>query len=399
MEKLKTALAYGADAVYAGVPAFSLRARTNSFDIAGLKEAVSACHDAGKKLYVTLNVFAHNRHLEKLPAHLKELRAIGVDAVILSDPGILRLVKEMWPDCLVHLSTQANCTNWSAVKFWQEAGVKRVILARELSKEEISDISSQCGVVDFEYFVHGAMCLAYSGRCFLSRYYTGRSANLGDCAQPCRWRYRIQEETRPDDALSAEEDGSGTYIFNTRDLCLLENLSDLHEAGVRHFKIEGRTKSIYYAAMVTGIYRQAIDMQFSHEKEEVKREKIAFLARELRDKLTNRGYSTGFLFGEPQEPDRFARQSEPAWEICGQVEEGCKAGGLARVKVHNTLRASDETELVLPPYTPVNIKLSGLYDARDNSKLQEAHGGQGKSVMLKTGVDTPACSILRRKLS
>src|SRR3989339_896843 len=223
MEKMKTALVFGADAVYAGIPDFSLRVRINDFDLEKIKEATEYCHKIGKKIYITVNIFAHNRHLEKLPVYIKKLKKIKVDALIISDPGVIEIVKEIWPEVEIHLSTQANCTNWQAAKFWQAQGVKRIILGRETTLPEIKMIHKKCPDLELEYFVHGAMCMAYSGRCFLSKYYADRSANLGDCVQPCRWKGDVRSEklevrNEKGDEFEIVEEEHGSYILNSKDL-------------------------------------------------------------------------------------------------------------------------------------------------------------------------------------
>jgi len=269
-EKLKYALHYGADAVYAGIPDFSLRARINNFDEKTLKAGVEYTHKKGKKIYVTLNIYAHHSHLAKVEKHLKFLKKIKVDGIIVSDPGIIRLIKKYCPETEIHLSTQANATNWQAVKFWHEQGVKRVVLAREVTLEEIREIKKNVPKMELEYFVHGAMCMSYSGRCILSKWMNNRSANLGDCTQPCRWRYHttcnIKHETKnisvKDERnrfeIDLEEDQHGTYFFNSYDLNLIEHLKDLAEAGVESFKIEGRAKSVYYISIVCRAYQRVI---------------------------------------------------------------------------------------------------------------------------------------------
>jgi putative protease len=237
------------------------------------------------------------------------------------------------------------------------------------------------------------MCLAYSGRCYLSRYYTGRSANLGDCAQPCRWQYRINEVNRPYQSLIIDEEEEGMYILNSRDLCLLKHLKELSQAGVKHFKIEGRAKSVYYAAVATGSYRESIDCL----GEKGKGQYLNWLSGELEDKLTHRGYSTGFLFGQPEEPDQARRQAEPGWELCGQVIGARGSAGEVLVKVHNSLRTTDRIEAVLPYYQPVALKILEIKEV-NGRVIQEAHGGQDKQVFIQADQKLPLFTVLRRKL-
>ncbi|MDW7757557.1 MAG: peptidase U32 family protein, partial [Desulfuromonadales bacterium] len=258
MEKLETALDYGADAVYVGGDQFGLRAMAGNFSLAELARAQERVRERGKKLYLTLNAYLRPAEMPELRRYLQELRPLDLDAYILSDPGVLAVVREVDPARELHLSTQANTTNAPAARFWQQAGVERVNLARELTLEEIRQIRRET-TVGLEVFVHGAMCVAYSGRCLLSRALTGRSANAGACAQPCRWNYALMEETRPGQYFPIEEDDRGSYVFNSRDLCLLEYLPDLIGAGVDSLKVEGRMKTLYYVAAVTRVYRAALD--------------------------------------------------------------------------------------------------------------------------------------------
>ncbi len=293
MDKLKTAIAYGADAVYAGGKDFNLRNAASNFTLNDIGLAADYVHKRDKKLYITLNIFAHNCHIVKIEQYLKELAEYPVDAFIVSDPGVLTAVRDIMPDATVHLSTQANCTNVSAANFWHKQGVKRVVLARELSLNEISEISanSDCKT---EVFVHGAMCLSYSGRCYLSAYMAGRGANLGDCAQSCRWKYSIVEEERPNEYYPVVEDGEFVSVMSSRDLCMIQHIPELVSAGVDAWKIEGRMKSQYYVATVTRIYREAIDTFFGNDVYEYQDKWLEELG-----KISNRGYNTGFFLGNP----------------------------------------------------------------------------------------------------
>lgn len=260
LEKLKIAVIYGADAVYLGGENFGLRAGAKNFTLKQLAEGIKFAHDRGKKVYLTLNIIPHNEDLVGLPEYIAKLKGLDLDAIIISDPGVLKIVKNIIPEMEVHLSTQANTTNYVAVNFWYEQGVGRIILARELSLEEIKEIIKKSPPdMKIETFVHGAMCISYSGRCLLSNYMVGRDANKGDCAQSCRWRYYLMEETRPGEYFPVDEDEKGAYFFNSKDLCMIEHLPSLIEAGISVFKIEGRMKSSYYVATVVKAYRQLID--------------------------------------------------------------------------------------------------------------------------------------------
>lgn len=412
MEKLKTALAFGADAVYAGIPDFSLRVRINDFNLSKIREATDYCHKAGKKIYITANIFAHNRHLEKTPVYIKSLKSLHVDGLILSDPGILRIVKKLWPEADVHLSTQANCTNWQSAVFWAEQGVSRIILGREVTLEEIKEIHRRCPTLELEYFVHGAMCMAYSGRCFLSKHLRDRSANLGDCAQPCRWPYKVGQKVSREESsdykqgyinLLKEKDGlyeiveeeHGSYILNSKDLCLIHHLDKLKEAGVSCFKIEGRAKSVYYQAMVAGIYSRAL----SH-KQATARDEIDFLYKELENKLVHRGYTAGFLLGESADQNLANSHNTSDWEFCGQVVYNYefKDSGYIAVKVHNSIKTGDMVEIIRPLYDIISIKVDKLIDIETGKDISEAHGGQNKVIGLKLSKKIPEYSVIRRKL-
>jgi len=403
--KMKTAFAYGADAVYLGIPDFSLRVRINDFDLKGIKEAVKYAHDRKKKVYVTVNIFAHNQHLKKLPAYLKALRAMKVDALIVSDPGIIQMVKKAWPKAEIHLSTQANCTNLEAVKFWAKQGLKRIILGREVTLKEIKEIHRAVPKIELEYFIHGAMCMAYSGRCFLSKLILDRSGNLGDCAQPCRWEYDVTLKTgNHDEELELVEEKHGTYLLNSKDLCLIKHIKELAAAGITSFKIEGRAKSAYYQATVCGIYRRALDL--IHQKTSVPKLKVElnYLYKELETKLVHRGYTNGFLLGKKADQNIENSHNKSDWEFCGQVlkTEAAKNGKIKMYfQVHNTIRLGDTVEIIRPSYDIIKLKLANLWAAKDASALTEAHGGGGGQIAFielapEIGL-VPELTVLRRK--
>jgi len=403
LEKLETALLYGADAVYAGVPDFSLRVRINDFDLKKLAQAKKVCEESGKKIYVTINIFGHNKHLKTLPKYIRYLKKIKVDALIISDPGIISLVKSLWSEAEIHLSTQANCTNWLAAKFWYENGVSRVILGRETSLDEIKEIKKNVPKLELEYFVHGAMCMSYSGRCFLSSMFVAKSANLGDCVQPCRWSYFISEEKRPNQPLELVEEQHGSYILNSKDLCLIKYLDDLKKAGVDSFKIEGRAKSVYYQSVVVGSYRRAIDSLFFKNKLEYK--KISkVLYKELETKLTHRGYTEGFLFGLKAEENTEGAHQMSAWEFCGQVLESKKLKTKKQkfsisVKVHNQIRAGDSLEILTPNYDIIKLKLKKIFNNNKKMFVESAHGGQGTTISFEANKDILVGSVVRRKIN
>ncbi|MBR4122069.1 MAG: U32 family peptidase, partial [Erysipelotrichaceae bacterium] len=294
---LKVAVMYGADAVYIGGEAFSLRANAHNFSLEEMKEGVEFAHEHGVKVFVTANIFAHNSDLQEAEAYFRELKKIGPDAILISDPGIFTIAKRIVPEIEIHISTQANNTNYGTFQFWHDLGATRVVTARELSLAEIRDIKEHLPEgMEIESFIHGAMCISYSGRCLLSAYMTGRSANLGDCTHPCRWKYHIVEETRPGEYMPVEENERGTYIFNSKDLCMIEYLPEMIEAGIDSLKVEGRMKSMLYVASIIRTYRMAIDDYF--EDPEKYRARLDFYRKEI-SKCTYREYTTGFFFGKP----------------------------------------------------------------------------------------------------
>ena len=391
--KLKTAFAYGADAVYLGIPDFSLRVRINDFDLAGVGQAVKYAHENGKKAYVTVNIFAHNEHLKKLPAYLKKLRAFKVDALIVSDPGIIALIKKTWPQAEIHLSTQANCTNSEAVKFWAKQGLKRIILGREVTLKEIKEIHRAVPKIELEYFIHGAMCMSYSGRCFLSKLFVDRSANLGDCAQPCRWEYDASEYHLKtgghNEELELVEERHGAYLLNSKDLCLIKYLKELRGAGVTSFKIEGRAKSVYYQATVVGIYRRALDLLAKKIAPAKLKAELNYLFSELETKLVQRGYTTGFLLGGKADQNIANSHNQSTWEFCGQTLDrkpnhlkGLNLKNPVIFQVHNTIKVGEEIELIRPDYDIIKISLKKLWDAKSGREITEAHGGGGGQIAI-----------------
>lgn len=388
LEKLKYAVAYGADAVYAGVPDFSLRVRINNFTPETLREAVEFTHKHGKKIYITLNIYAHNSHLGRVKEHLEFLRTLDVDGVIVADPGIIRLVKKYLPKTEIHLSTQANATNIEAVKFWAEAGVKRIVLAREVALDEIREIKKAVPKMELEYFVHGAMCMSYSGRCILSKWMSDRSANLGDCTQPCRWKYarteKIYETSMKDDMgrfeVDLEEDRHGTYFFNSRDMNLSGHIRDLVEAGVDSLKIEGRAKSVYYVSTVVGAYRKIIDALGKKNLKQVTEKQ----QREL-DTLVNRGYSKGFLLGNEPEHNFEGALNGTGYQFVGQIEGRQKIGSkfFTVVFMHNGIALTDKLESVSPEGSR-KIKIKKILNHK-MEEVEEAHGGHDNRYFFDFG--------------
>ncbi len=415
--KMKTAIAYGADAVYLGIPDFSLRVRINDFDFSSIKAAVAYARERGTKVYVTANIFAHNSHLPSFVSYLKKLRVIAPDALIVSDPGILRLIKKHWPQAEIHLSTQANCTNAEAALFWKEQGVARIVLGREVTLKEIKEIHRAVPQVELEYFIHGAMCMAYSGRCFLSKLFVNRSGNLGDCAQPCRWQYDVNRYSLKahghEEELELIEEKHGAYLLNSRDLCLIKQLPELVKAGVTSFKIEGRAKSVYYQAVVCAVYRRALDLILKKTPSSNLQEELKALFHELETKLVHRGYTTGFLLGERADQNIKDSHNKSKWEFCGQTLASNQAPGNTKAsastintnlifKVHNTIRIGDEVEILLPGQEIIKLKLRHLFDAKTGEEITEAHGGGGSReamLVLPPGSSlVPEFSVLRRKM-
>lgn len=363
LERLKAAVIYGADAVYVGGPRFGLRAFA-AFDLDELAEGVNFAHRRGVKVYVTVNIFAHNRDFDFLPEYLKQLNLLGVDAVIVSDPGVVQLCREVVPDLPIHLSTQAGVLNTRSALFWEKQGVKRVILAREVSLKDIHQIRKETKL-ELEVFVHGAMCVAYSGRCLLSTYFTGRSANRGECAQPCRWRYFLQEAKRPGEFLPIEEDDRGTYILSARDLCMIEHIPELVNAGVDGLKIEGRMKGVHYVATVTRAYRQALDCYL---KDRTNYRFNPEWSAEL-EKVSHRPYSTGFYFGsagqveQKEENDAYVRRCT----FIGLVLSYDSQRKIAKVEQRNNFGAGDLIEIIGPQTPLFQQRVEALYDENGES--------------------------------
>ncbi len=412
---MKTAFAHGADAVYLGIPDFSLRVRINDFGLKEVAAAIRYAHARKKKVYVTINIFASNEHLKRLPAYLKKLKAFGADALIISDPGIIALVKKNWPKAEIHLSTQANCTNLEAVRFWAKQGVKRIILGREVTLKEIKEIHRAAPKVELEYFVHGAMCMAYSGRCFLSKLFVDRSGNLGDCAQPCRWQYDVSRYSLKAKGHSEElelvEERHGAYLLNSKDLCLIKYLKELAVAGITSFKIEGRAKSVYYQATVVGIYHRALALIEKKIPAPKLKKELDQLFAELNTKLVHRGYTAGFLLGGKADQNISDSHQACAWEFCGQVLEEIPLAirqNLAKLRLanplvfqaHNTIRINEEIEIIRPGYDIIRLVPKTLRDAKTGAEIMEAHGGGGGQVVIldlpeKAG-SVPSFSVIRR---
>lgn len=393
MEKLKMALLYGADAVYLGGKQFGLRAFGGNFSNEELKEAVEFAHNLNKKVYVTVNIFPHNSDIEMLPEYLAFLNTTGADALLVADIGLFMLAKKYAPDIELHISTQANNTNWATVEAWHNMGASRVVLARELSKDEISVIRQKCSV-ELEMFVHGAMCISYSGRCLLSNYMTGRDSNRGSCAQPCRWKYSLVEEKRPGQYFPIEEDEGGTFIFNSKDMCLLPYLPDVIESGVDSLKIEGRMKSVHYAASVVKAYRMAIDSYFENpEAFAVKEEWLEEL-----EKVSHRSYTTGFYYGKPTEKDQIYTSSSyiQTSDFVGLVLDYDEATGFATVEQRNNMKLGQEIEVFQPQLTGYRQLLGEMYN--DEGEVIEVAPHPQQIVKIRMEAPVEPYAILRRDI-
>jgi putative protease len=391
LEKLKIAILYGADAVYLGGRHFGLRAGAGNFGQDELLEGVRFAHTRGAKVYVTVNIFAHNPDLELIPDYLASLVEAGVDGVIMSDPGLVEIARTSYPDLPVHLSTQANTTNWATARFWSRLGVSRIILARELSLDEIREIKERVQV-ELEVFVHGAMCMAYSGRCLLSNYLTGRDANRGDCAQSCRWQYTLLEEKRPGEYFPVEEDARGTYILSSKDLCLIEHIPELAGAGINSFKIEGRMKSANYVAGVVKAYRAALD---AYQKDPLN---YRFNPAWLADigKVSHRNYTTGFMFGRPGASGQHYGTGiyERSHVFAGLVRDYDQSTGLALVEQRNRFVVGDLMEVLVPGGSDFNQKITKIID--DEGRLVEAAPHPRQIIKIPFDRPVPQYSILRK---
>lgn len=352
-EKLKTALHFGADAVYFAGKNYGLRAYGTNFDTHTIKETVKYVHSFGKKAYVTINIYARDKDFKELPAYLKELEDAQVDAVLVSDLGVFNFIKKHAPKLNIHISTQANTTNKYAVEAYNKMGASRVVLARELNLDEIKSIKKHCPNVELEAFVHGAMCISYSGRCLLSNYLTGRDSNHGECVQACRWKYYVVEENRPDDKLEISEDQNGTYIFNSKDMCLIEHLDKVADAGIYSFKVEGRMKSPYYVATVINAYRRAIDYLYACKKENKPYVVPAELLQEL-NKASHRQYTTGFMINDGNIKQNLLSASQTQESKFMAIVLDVKKDKIL-VEQRNKFGVGDTLE-ILSPNLPINSK-------------------------------------------
>ncbi|TGE34185.1 U32 family peptidase [Desulfosporosinus sp. Sb-LF] len=401
-EKLRYALAYGADAVYMGGQAFGLRAYAGNFGFEEMEKAVAWTHGLGKKIYITVNIFAHEADFEELPAYLKQLEELGVDGAIVSDPGVIAIAMEVAPGLPLHLSTQANNTNSYSVRFWLKQGIERVVLARELTLEELRDMRSKVEG-GLEIFIHGAMCMSYSGRCLLSNYLTGRDANRGECTQPCRWGYALVEEKRPGEVFPIEEDERGTYVFNSHDLCLLPHLPLLKPINLDSFKIEGRMKSVQYVASTVKVYREAIDTLWD-EGEKAFQAKLPRWLEEM-DKVSHRDYSAGFLFGKPGakshnlESSHYVRDYDFVGvslddEVTANYSADATDKKTTWIEQRNHFKRGEVLEVLTPHGISWSFEVAEMWDA-EGEPLDVARHAQQK-IRLTVPEEILPYSILRR---
>jgi len=392
LDKLKTAFCFGADAVYVGGKEYSLRAAAANLSLSEINEGLIFAHERGKQLYVAVNILAHNRDLQGLPAYLERLAQIAVDGLIVSDLGVMRLARQYAPHIPITVSTQANISNYEAAAFFKELGAQRLVLARELSLDEILEIKEKVDV-ELEVFVHGAMCVSYSGRCLLSHYMTGRNANNGECAHPCRYQYQLVEEKRPQEFYPIEEDERGSYILNSRDLCLLPHLPQLMEAGIDSFKVEGRMKSSLYVAAVTRVYRQALDVYYESGS--------AYPETQLRDWMEElqavaaRPFTNGFIEGESpllQDSNRDSVQQRA--DFCGIVKGYHVDDGRLEIEQRSNFGPGDPLQIMVADGRIIDLELTTLYDEHGQVLDRARHARQ--RVFIPFPQEIAAGSILRR---
>ena len=394
LEVLKVAVLYGADAVYLGGEAFGLRAKAKNFTNEEIQEGIAFAHERGVKVYITANILAHNEDLAGVEAYFEELKAIGPDALIISDPGVFAIARRVCPEMELHISTQANNTNYGTYQFWWELGAKRVVSARELSLKEIREIRDRIPEeMQIESFIHGAMCISYSGRCLLSNFLTGRDANQGACTHPCRWKYSLVEETRPGEYFPVEENDRGTFIFNSKDLCMIEHIPEMMEAGIDSFKIEGRMRTALSVATVTRAHRLAIDA-YRRDPEEYKKN-LAWYKEEI-GKCTNREFTTGFYFGKPGADSQIYENSTyiTNYVYLGRVDQ-VDERGRCRLEQKNKFSVGEELELMKPDGRNIPVTVAGIWDTEGNFQESCPHARQIIDVVL--GFVPEPYDILRRR--
>ena len=394
LEVLKVAVMYGADAVYIGGEAFGLRAKAKNFSLEDMKEGIEFAHERGCKVYVTANILAHNYDLDGAREYFQELKQIGPDALIISDPGMFTIAKEVWPEVDIHISTQANNTNYLTYQFWWKQGAKRVVSARELSLKEIRQIRDNIpDEMEIESFMHGAMCISYSGRCLLSSFMAGRDANRGECTHPCRWKYSVVEEQRPGQYMPVYENERGTYIFNSKDLCMIEHIPEMLDAGIDSFKIEGRMKTALYVATVARTYGLAIDEYLKDP--ELYRSRIPFYKSEI-SKCTYRQYTTGFFFGKPDENTQIYDTNTYVKEYTylGVVGE-TNSSGLYGIEQRNKFSVGEEIEVMKPDGDNITVTVKRITD--ESGKDMESAPHPKQKLFIDLGIKLDEYDILRRR--
>lgn len=394
LEVLKTAVVFGADAVYIGGEVFSLRAKSKNFSMEDMREGIGFAHAHGAKVYVTANILAHNGDLDGVEVYFHELKEIGPDALIISDPGVFQIAKEVCPEIEIHISTQANNTNYRTYRFWHSLGAKRVVSARELSMDELRELRANIPEdLEIETFIHGAMCISYSGRCLLSSYFTGRDANQGACTHPCRWKYAIMEETRPGEYLPVYENERGTYIFNSKDLCMIEHIPELVEAGIDSFKIEGRMKTALYVAVVTRTYRQAIDDYLKDEA--LYRSRMDYYKEEIA-KCTYRQFTTGFFFGKPDHDTQIYDNNTyiKAYTYLGLIGDR-REDGFYGLEQRNKFSVGEKIEVMKPDGRDVEVTVRAMADEAGQPMESCPHPKQ--KIYVDLGVELSPFDLLRRK--
>ena len=393
LEVLKVAVTFGADAVYVGGEAFGLRAKAKNFSMEDMAEGIQFAHEHGVKVYVTANILAHNRDLDAAREYFKELKAIGPDALIISDPGMFMIAREVCPEIDIHISTQANNVNYMTFLFWQEQGAARVVTGRELSLEEIRQIRDHIpDSLEIETFVHGAMCISYSGRCLLSNFFTGRDANQGACTHPCRWTYSVVEETRPGEYMPVYENERGTYIFNSKDLCMIDHLPDLVEAGVDSLKIEGRMKTALYVATVARTYRKALDDLA--QGREVYEKNLPWYEQQITG-CTYRRFTTGFFYGKPDDTAQIYDSNTYEKDyvylgITGKADEN----GVFDLEQKNKFSVGEIIEIMKPDGRNIETVVEGIWDLEGNEQESAPHARQALKVKLRDVPDE--MDLLRR---
>ncbi|MCI9361066.1 MAG: U32 family peptidase [Hungatella sp.] len=392
LEVLKTAVMFGADAVYIGGEAFGLRAKAHNFSLEEMREGCKFAHERGVKVYVTANILAHNEDLEGVEEYFGELKGIGIDALIISDPGVFAIAKRVVPEIDVHISTQANNTNYGTYLFWHQMGAQRVVAARELTFEELKEIREKIPKeMEMECFIHGSMCISYSGRCLLSNFFTGRDANQGSCTHPCRWKYAVAEETRPGEYMPVYENERGTYLFNSKDLCMVEHVPELIETGIDSFKIEGRMKTALYVATVARTYRKAIDDYRKSPK--LYRQNLEWYKEEI-GKCTYREYTTGFYFGKPGEDAQIYNNSTyiKSYTYLGTVEE-MDSRGFCKIEQKNKFSVGDVIEVMKPDGRNLQTVVRGIYD--EKGQMQESAPHPKQVLYVDLAAEAEAFDILR----